>query len=149
MEVTAKYPGSFGEILQGNLGEKPVLVSSPINLYTCVRLFESKKEKNFYRNIKANKIYKKYTYRLGHKDYINNIHIEIDSKIPRGKGLASSTADLCATYKCLTKLFKKNYSMEELQNHCLNIEPTDSIIFNEFTLFDYKNGSFKEKLGPI
>lgn len=45
MEVTAKYPGSFGEILQGNLGEKPVLVSSPINLYTCVRLFESKKKR--------------------------------------------------------------------------------------------------------
>lgn len=46
MEVRAKYPGSFGEILQGNLGgEKPVLVSSPINLYTCVRLFESKNKK--------------------------------------------------------------------------------------------------------
>lgn len=147
MEITAKYPGSFGEILQGNLGEKPVLVSSPINLYTSVRLFESKKEKNFYRNIKANKFIKNILIDWGHKDYINTIHIEINSRIPRGKGLASSTADLCATYKCLTKLFEKNYSIEELQKHCLTIEPTDSIIFNEFTLFDYKKGSFKEKLG--
>ncbi|APF28133.1 hypothetical protein NPD7_2126 [Clostridium sporogenes] len=148
MEVTAKYPGSFGEILQGNLGEKPVLVSSPINLYTYVRLFESKKEKKFYRNIKANKFIKNILIDWEYEDYINTIHIEINSKIPRGKGLASSTADICATYKCLTKLFKKNYSIEELQKHCLNIEPTDSIIFNEFTLFDYKKGSFKEELGP-
>ena len=148
MEVTAKYPGSFGEILQGNLGEKPVLVSSPINLYTYVRLFESKKEKNFYRNSKANKFIKNILTDWAYRDYINTIHIEINSRIPRGKGLASSTADLCATYKCLTKLFEKNYSIEELQKHCLAIEPTDSIIFNEFTLFDYKKGSFKEKLGP-
>ncbi|EJO5347762.1 kinase [Clostridium botulinum] len=148
MEVKAKYPGSFGEMLQGNLGEKPVLVSSPINLYTYVRVFESKEEKKFYRNIKANKLIKNVLTDWQYKYYIDTIHIEINSEIPRGKGLASSTADLCATYKCLTKLFKKNYSKEELQKHCLMIEPTDSIIFNEFTLFDYKKGSFKEKLGP-
>ncbi|KQB76655.1 kinase, partial [Clostridium butyricum] len=46
MEVTAKYPGSFGEILQGNLGEKPVLVSSLYYIHTF-RLFESKKRKKF------------------------------------------------------------------------------------------------------
>ncbi len=107
-----------------------------------------KKEKNFYRNSKANKFIKNILTDWAYRDYINTIHIEINSKIPRGKGLASSTADLCATYKCLTKLFEKNYSIEELQKHCLAIEPTDSIIFNEFTLFDYKKGSFKEKLGP-
>ncbi|WP_251860079.1 kinase [Clostridium sp. Marseille-Q2269] len=148
MEVTSRYPGSFGEILQGNLGEKPVLVSSPINLYTYVRLFESRKQKKLYKNIKANKFIENILIDWGYTYYINNIHIEINSKIPRGKGLASSTADLCATYKALTQLFKKNYYIEELQKNCLKIEPTDSIIFDEFTLFDYKNGSFKEKLGP-
>ncbi|NFN87143.1 kinase [Clostridium sporogenes] len=147
MEFTAKYPGSFGEILQGNLGEKPVLVSSPINLYTYVRLFESKNKKKFHRNIKANKFIQNILTDWKYEDYINTIHVEINSKIPRGKGLASSTADLCATYKCLTKLFKKDYSIKELQKHCLIIEPTDGIIFNEFTLFDYKKGSIKERLG--
>ncbi|WP_409069528.1 kinase [Clostridium sp. FAM 1755] len=148
MEFTVKYPGSFGEILQGNFWEKPVLVSSPINLYTYVRLFESKNKKKFHRNIKANKFIKNILTDWEYQDYINTIHVEVNSRIPRGKGLASSTADLCATYKCLTKLFKKNYSIEELQKHCLIIEPTDAIIFNEFTLFDYKKGSLKERLGP-
>ncbi len=110
---------------------------------------KAKKKKISIKNIKANKFIKNIITDWKYEDYINTIHIEINSKIPRGKGLASSTADLCATYKCLTKLFKKNYSIEELQKHCLTIEPTDSIIFNEFTLFDYKNGSLKEKLGPI
>ncbi|RUT63659.1 kinase, partial [Clostridium botulinum] len=38
MEVRAKYPGSFGEILQGNLGEN-LCWFLPLYLYTCVRLF--------------------------------------------------------------------------------------------------------------
>ncbi len=68
---------------------------------------KAKKEKNFYKNIKANKFIKNILTDWKYEDYINTIHMEINSKIPRGKGLASSTADLCATYKCLTKLFKK------------------------------------------
>ncbi|MCS4468897.1 hypothetical protein JTS96_12055 [Clostridium botulinum] len=65
------------------------------------------KKKNFYKNIKANKFIKNILTDWKYEDYINTIHMEINSKIPRGKGLASSTADLCATYKCLIQLFKK------------------------------------------
>ncbi|MCS4525248.1 hypothetical protein JTT07_19565 [Clostridium botulinum] len=65
------------------------------------------KRKNFYKNIKANKFIKNILTDWKYEDYINTIHMEINSKIPRGKGLASSTADLCATYKCLIQLFKK------------------------------------------
>ncbi len=45
MEVTAKYPGSFGEILQGNLGEKPVLVSSPIIYIHALDYLKAKKKR--------------------------------------------------------------------------------------------------------
>lgn len=147
MESRAKHPGSFGEILQGNLGEKSLLVSPPINLYSNVRIFESYKEKDPNTNIKVNRFMKNLLLNWGYEEFIKNIYIEVKSEIPRGKGLASSTADICAVYKALINMFKKPYSEEELILHSVKIEPTDSIIFNKFTLFDYKKGKFKEELG--
>lgn len=147
MESRAKHPGSFGEILQGNLGEKSLLVSPPINLYSNVRIFESYKEKDPNTNIKVNRFMKNLLLNWGYEEFIKNIYIEVKSEIPRGKGLASSTADICAVYKALINMFKKPYSEEELILNSVKIEPTDSIIFNKFTLFDYKKGKFKEELG--
>ncbi|NEZ46981.1 kinase [Clostridium niameyense] len=147
MEFRAKHPGSFGEILQGTLGEKSLLVSTPINLYTNIRIFESYKGKKTKTNIKVNKFMEILLLNWGYKEFIKNIHIEIKSEIPRGKGLASSTADICAVYKALTNMFKKPYSEKELILNSVKVEPTDSIIFDKFTLFDYKTGKFKEELG--
>lgn len=147
MEFTTVYPGSFGEILQGKVKNRDLLLSCPVNLYTEVKIFECnnplkkkylKKSAEFLYNIlKA----------WGEEDYYNNIDIEITSQIPYGKGLASSTADLCGVYYALLKMFKKEFNQNELMENCIKIEPTDSIIFKDMTLFDYKKGFYKEAIG--
>lgn len=147
MRATASYPGSLGEILQGKFQNKDVLISCPVNFYTCATLFESSCPENKYRYSKSmqflNAILKKWDYEGCEK----NIDIAITSQLPNGKGFASSTADLCATYYALLKLFNKQFNEEELISTCVNIEPTDSIIFDKITVFDYKKGSFKESIG--
>ncbi|MBM6861837.1 kinase, partial [Clostridium saudiense] len=79
--------------------------------------------------------------------YINwKIALSINSRIPKGKGFASSTADLSAIYNGLLRLTGRKFNQEELIKHCLKIEPTDSIIFDKATIFDYKEGKVIEKI---
>lgn len=147
MEASAYYPGSAGEIIQGNFNGIDVLTSCPINLYTKVKVFENSHIDNYYRNSKAYKFMFNLLKRWGYEGFAKTLKIYIKSGIPVGKGFASSTADLSALYIALIKLFAKQFNQSELMKECLKIEPTDSIIFNEMTLFDYKNGTFNKTIG--
>jgi L-threonine kinase len=44
-------------------------------------------------------------------------------------------------------MFNRKYDENELTEQCIAIEPTDSIIFEKMTLFDYKTGKYKESIG--
>ncbi|KOA19758.1 L-threonine kinase [Clostridium homopropionicum DSM 5847] len=147
MEVITRYPGSFGEVLQGKVNNKDMLLSCPINIYTTVRLFECREPNKKSKCIKTDKFLYNLLRSWNYEEYYESLDLEIYSNIPSGKGMASSTADLCATYYALLKMFKKNFSEEELIKLCISIEPTDSIIFREMTLFDYKKGTYREKIG--
>lgn len=146
MEAVTYYPGSIGEIIQGKYNGIDILMSCPINLFTKVRVFECDSVKKGL-NPKSIMLLENLLKKWDLQEYINKLDIEIKSNIPKGKGFASSTADLCGTYHSLIKLFNREFHEEELMRECTKIEPTDSIIFNKMTIFDYKNGSFKECIG--
>ncbi|KHD36115.1 kinase [Clostridium acetobutylicum] len=147
MKISAKYPASVGEVVQGSFNGKDVLMSFPVSLFTEVTLFERKASKDKYNNLKTMRFLENILNRWGFEKYINNIDISISSNIPRGKGFASSTADLCALYYALLRFFGREFNERELIEECINIEPTDSIIFDKATVFDYKEGSYKKTLG--
>ncbi|MDP4144846.1 MAG: kinase [Bacillota bacterium] len=147
MEESAVYPGSLGEILQGKLNGMDILVSCPINLFTKVRVFETRFPSKRIMNPKSSVFLLNLLKRWKLSEYYNEIDIEISSGIPKGKGFASSTADLCALYLSLIKLYKKSFDQMELVEECLKIEPSDSIIFDKMTVFDYKSGRYIEPLG--
>lgn len=147
MEVTSLYPGSFGEVVQGKYNGIDMLCSSPINLFTKVRLWENKTPYNRNKYTKCTRFLSNILTEWDYKQYIDTLDIHIESQIPEGKGFASSTADLCALYYSLINLFNKNFNENELIRHCINIEPTDSIVFKQLSIFDYKNGLYNEALG--
>lgn len=147
MEKVTVYPGSFGEIIQGKFEEKDILCSCPINLYTKVKIYETLEEKNINRHYKSYKFMLNILRQWGYDSYFDDLAIDIRSQIPKGKGFASSTADLAAVYNCLINMFKREYNQKELIENCIKIEPTDSIIFEKLTLFDYKKGDFIERIG--
>lgn len=146
MERVTYYPGSIGEIIQGNYNGIDILMSCPINLFTKVRVFQCNSVKKGLHP-KAIMLLENLLKKWNLQEYINKLHIEIQSNIPKGKGFASSTADLCGTYHSLIKLFNREFNEDELINECIKIEPTDSIIFNKMTIFDYKSGTFKDCVG--
>jgi L-threonine kinase len=147
MEKVTYYPGSVGEIIQGKAKNMDLLLSCPVNLFTCVRIYETKNIVNKFKYPKANRIFSKLLERWDYKSFVNQLDFEITSDIPIGKGFASSTADLCAVYYGLIKLLDRKKDAEELIEECIKIEPTDSIVFDKLTLFDYKYGKYHEVLG--
>jgi Protein involved in propanediol utilization, and related proteins (includes coumermycin biosynthetic protein), possible kinase len=147
MEFTVNYPGSFGEVLQGRINRQDLLLSCPVNVYTSVKVFESNNAEKKFNNRKSAAFLKNVLKLWDYEAHYKRFDIEINSQIPYGKGLASSTADLCAVYYCLLKLFNKEFNEEELIEQCIKIEPTDSIIFKKMTLFDYKKGLYKKTMG--
>lgn len=150
MESTAFYPGSFGEIIQGRVKNKDLLTSFPVNIYTKVKLFECSQNEE-YKKLDCLKKSYKFMHNLlkqwGYSNSFYNLIINVRSEIPAGKGMASSTADLCALYYCLLKMFERKFNEEELLKNCISVEPTDSILFKNMTLFDYKGGGYIECLG--
>lgn len=147
MEAESCYPGSAGELIQGNFKGRDVLLSFPVNLYTKVKVFETKFPVNKYKNDKTAMFMRNMLTRWKCENFEKMLDIKICSHIPVGKGFASSTADLCALYNALLMMFNRKFNQQELIEECIRIEPTDSIIFREMTLFDYKRGTFHEPLG--
>ncbi|MCR3757691.1 kinase [Clostridium felsineum] len=146
MKARARYPASFGELVQGRNQGMDILISCPVNLFTEVTLFESK-EKRQQNNFKSIKFLHNILTRWGLEEYIDDLDIIVNSNIPRGKGFASSTADLSALYYALLEFYGRQFNEKELIEECIKIEPTDSIIFNKLTVFDYKKGTYKRALG--
>lgn len=147
MEATVFYSGSIGEIIQGKFNNKDILVSYPINLFTKIKLFESNLCTNKYNYPKSMQFLDNILKEWNFYEYKNKIDIIINSQIPYGKGFASSTADICAVYYALLRMFNKPYDEQELIRHCIKIEPTDSTIFDGLTIFDYKKGLYKQYIG--
>lgn len=145
MEVIERYPGSVGEIIQGKYNGIDVLLSCPINLYTEIILSDEKERDNEREYIKSYRFIDNILDKWGYRNW--KIALSINSTIPKGKGFASSTADLSAIYNGLLRLTDRKFNQEELIKNCLKIEPTDSIIFDKATIFDYKEGKVIEKFG--
>lgn len=147
MEAGAIYPGSCGEIIQGHIYGRDLLMSCPVNMFTKVRVVECKKPEKRFAYKKSSALLENMLKRWGLGHLNNRFDIDIESSIPQSKGFASSTADLCGVYLCLLKLFKRKYDIKEAIEEFVKIEPTDSTIFREMTLFDYKKGRYYEPVG--
>lgn len=147
METYAVHPGSCGELIQGNIQGMDMLLSFPVDLFTTVRLYECKNPKNRHRFSKSSALLSNLLERWGYGWLDGQLDLEIRSDIPQGKGFASSTADLCGVYISLLKLLGREYDTREAAEEFIRIEPTDSIIFREMTLFDYKEGKRSSSIG--
>lgn len=141
MKVKVKCPASCGELIQGLIGGGEKLISLPVDIYSEVTLFETKKVEDRRNKKKAMlALQKTFEYFNTPEKYVKNIDLTINSNIPIAKGMASSTADIAATISAAANLLGKELSSRELGELCCEIEPSDSTIFHRLTLFDHING---------
>ncbi|MDX5725376.1 cobalamin biosynthesis protein [Clostridioides difficile] len=142
-------PASCGEFVQGIIDDEEELCSYAIDMYSKVYIEEKLVDINLGRyksRLAIEKVFEKFNLP---KKYTKNISLNINSKIPVGKGMASSTADIGATIKATLSLIDKDLSSEEISKLAAEIEPTDSIFIDKNSIFNPLNGTVIKYLGNL
>ena len=133
MKLKIKVCGSCGEFVQGFFNGEPILITCPIEKFTTVTIsdefggVEGLGEKSL-------AMLKKFgDFKFG---------IKLETELPRGKGMASSSADLAAVAKAVALSLGKNISAEKIAEMAASIEPTDGIFFSGVVAMNPVTGKF-------
>ncbi|WP_261764725.1 kinase [Paenibacillus xylanexedens] len=143
--------GTFGELLQGMTVEsdQDFLVTFPIQNFTKVVFCSDSTPR-----LKVIPEFKQKSARLATE--ILNIFklppggtICIESDLPVGKGLASSSADLVATARSIESYYGITIPLQLLQKVMKEIEPSDGVMYPEVVAFYHREVELFEKLGVL
>ncbi|WP_130611639.1 hypothetical protein [Fluviispira sanaruensis] len=138
--------GTFGELIQGVIHSKPFLVTLPIQKFSCAKYLEGTLLEN--RDIYAKSYLAADILRenIGKKgDYSLIIH----SELSRGKGLASSSADIVATLKAIlhNEKIEEDKERDLISSICRQVEPTDGVMYPGFNAYHHHDCHLMESLG--
>ncbi|NMB25796.1 MAG: hypothetical protein GX986_09735 [Firmicutes bacterium] len=163
---TALAPAACGELVEGAMGpdaNQDFLVSCPIALYNkaTVHLYPKRELKGMdpypSGHSKRSKAHPR-----GYPKAYRAINIalkawwpqnewepilEIESNIPLGKGMASSTADIGAALAATALALGQTPDPLEITKLAVQVEPTDSTLFPQLTVFDHIKGNLHVPLG--
>lgn len=144
--------GTFGELLQGVLPieRREFLVTLPITEgstaeYTAVcgskgvRVSPPYKEKS--RRL-AEGLLRSYNLEAGGE-------LRIESKLPEGKGFASSSADMVATARAIESAFGMQIPRHFLARIMSAIEPSDGVMYEGIVSFYQREGIVHGRLGSL
>jgi uncharacterized protein involved in propanediol utilization len=142
--------GTFGELLQGALqnNDDHFLVTLPIQKFSTARFTPDACATRITvtpaHKTKSLKLVRKL---LNHYGFSIGGHLTIESELPEGKGLASSSADLVATVRALEAALGHVIPTELLLAVLRTIEPTDGVMYHEFVTFFHRKVELGRRLG--
>lgn len=156
MLENASYVGkchsSYGELLQGKLpNNEEFLVTIPINIATKVTFFEQEPD-HLESAVTVSPSTKKKTALFVQKlcqefGFSLKGTIEVQSEIPEGKGLSSSTADMVAALRAIEQLLNISLPPERVGQILRSIEPSDGLLYAGSVIYNHKQCSLIGKLG--
>ncbi len=146
--ASVQVPGSCGELVQGTLKGGNFLISCPVNLYSQVTVRLAENISGVISNIEAEKTVLAVSKTLAYLERPElGAEINIETQLPRGKGMASSTADISAASGAVMAALNAYPDPELIKRVALEIEPTDAVFLPGIHLFDHIEGLTSEYLG--
>ncbi|MEK7847568.1 MAG: hypothetical protein AAB270_01450, partial [Chloroflexota bacterium] len=167
---TVLMPGTCGELVQGTLEGVPFHVSCPIDLFArvsveihpfdellrqaqdAVRASPSQREWPGVSGPddcpKAQAAVRACLASLGLPRTGIRGKLQITSSLPRGKGMASSTADVAGAILATAEALGREIDTQEVARLAVAVEPTDGSLFPGIALFAHRGGSLYQDLGP-
>lgn len=155
MKFAAKASGTCGELVQGYLDGKDFLINSPISFFAEAKI-SVKYDNSNVNTIPAN--YTKVEHILNKLLKFLNIqntyfNLEMNSMIPRGKGLASSTAELTAAILAACNSLNYSISNDEISKLLIDVDgSSDGVYLPGIAHFNHLTGEiFKiyEQVPPL
>ena len=143
MTITVKMRGTCGELAQGFFRGEPILITCPIEKFSTAVVSDEFAGVDGLGS-KSKKILGNVLKIFGVKDF--KFGVRLTSELPRGKGMASSSADMAAVAQAVALSFGKKFSPEELGKLCAQIEPTDGIFFAGVVAMNPLTGRLVKKI---
>lgn len=151
-EASSTIPAGAGELVQGQLytGED-FLVTNPIQCFSTIHVrvrrgsgivTVSPSERTKVKRAVAE------TLRLlavTNRD----IHVDVTSDIPIGKGMASSTADIVGAVEATAKALKYPLTPEQVSQIAISVEPSDGLMYRGVVAYNHRRGQVLEHLGCV
>lgn len=138
--AVAQCPASCGELIQGWILGSEKLVSCPVDWYSTVEVDygSPRTDERPLSRAMVDQLLSHWRYPA---ELSKEIRIDICSTIPVAKGMASSTADIAATAVATAHHLGQTLDEATLARLCVSLEPTDSTLFRQLTLFDHNTAA--------
>lgn len=142
--------GTFGELLQGALpGGVDFLVTLPITRRSLVRFrHDPDGPLRVFPAHKAKSLRLARAMLEAHGGGVGGMLV-LDSDLPVGKGLASSSADLVATARAVARGLGLDDSPESVEAWLRPIEPTDGVMYPGIVVFEHRAVRLRAALGAL
>jgi L-threonine kinase len=142
--------GTFGELLQGVLNDRPFLVTLPIpNLQSNAVFVPYPTEDRIIGSPLKTKAVYACEKLVGIFGVETGGLLYIDSNIPTGKGMASSSADIVASLRAIADSYSLPLTENLISDIASEIEPTDGVMYEGVIAYDYINGQLIESFGSM
>ncbi len=145
----ARVPATCGELMQGYLDGHDFLINSPIALYAevCVELNQSG-EVEVESLLKSPKIKTAVSDTLARLGSAAGAKVTVHSRLPRGKGLASSTSEIAAAILATADALQVNIPLQVITDMLLKIDrSTDAVHLPGIVMTNHLQGTVFEFFG--
>lgn len=132
-------PGSCGELVQGIVDGVRLHASCPVGRYARATWRPGA------RRAHGEKVRRALAATGGSPAFLAGLTIR--SALPRGIGMASSTADIGAAVGLWLAMGRGTVDAGAVARAALAVEPTDGVLFDGIVLFDHRRGSVLERWG--
>ena len=148
--ATARAPGSCGELAQGMSNGDYFLVTCPIDLYSSATVALTPGTGRVNGPPDAPKSRQAVALTLayfGRQDM--DARLSLSSPLPRGKGMASSTADVSAAVAATAAAMNAEADMSPtmIAKIALQVEPSDGTMLPGIAMLDHKQGTIAKTIG--
>ncbi len=140
--------GTFGELVHGEIDGVPFLITLPIPWGTRATYAAVPGQPLTVWPAHRKKVKKAAEVLLSSWGQPLEGTLVIQSALPVGKGMASSSADIVASLRAVAAAFDRELSPHLLAAVSAAVEPTDGIMFSTVVAFDPLGGRLLERLGP-
>jgi L-threonine kinase len=146
-ETRCKAPGTCGELVQGHLDGLDFLINCPIDLYAHAAVESLDRPGLLLREPERfGKIRDTVTLAAHELMFELRHRVLVDSDIPRGKGLASSTADISAALHAVLRHSGVRASPTIFARLLTEVEPSDCTHFSGIAHVNHLTGDLMEAL---
>lgn len=146
MELIVRVPGSCGEMMQGIWQGEPFLVTCPIDRYSTVVVRPGTGQ------LRGGGAKARRAFALAW-DYCRCERLPYDfdltSDLPWGKGMASSSADICAVLAAVAAVCHQPLPERDLGRLAASIEPTDGVFCRGLAMIQPETGEILRVFSPV